>query len=124
MVSDSIPWLAALIGLGVGAAAIAALLWLLVRTQRRNHAVKDAPELWSGLDYCCPKCGAHMERGWVLLGKGAIWSDHAQGRPGAFSLITQALPNTLSFRVQPASNMAWRCSACRLLLVDYAKLVY
>jgi hypothetical protein len=95
------------------------LLWL----RRRNRRVPDSAALWQGLDRRCPDCGGEMEEGWVMLGKGAIWSPRARGRPGTFAHIGQALPNTISLDLKPAANMGWRCEDCRLLLVDYDKLV-
>lgn len=58
-----------------------------------------------------------------MLGKGAIWSPRDGGRPGTFSHIGQALPNTISMRLPPAANMAWRCLDCQMLLIDHDKLV-
>lgn len=124
MLDELNPWLPPLIGVGAGVLAVAALTWLVIRTRRRNHAVREDPTIWDGRDYRCPSCGAAMEQGWVLMGKGAIWAERDRGRPGAFSLVTQALPNTLSFRPRPAANMAWRCAECQVLLIDYTKLVY
>jgi predicted RNA-binding Zn-ribbon protein involved in translation (DUF1610 family) len=111
------------LALSLALLAIATLLALVYWVGRRNRSVNDDPALWNGRDYPCPECGAPMQQGWVLLGKGAIWSERAAGRPGAFSHIGQALPNTISMRLKPAANMAWRCDACRILTVDYDKLV-
>lgn len=99
------------------------LLWLVRTIQRRNRTVSDDPRLWEGSDYRCPKCGIDMEQGWVLLGKGAIWSSRRQGKAGTFSHIGSSLENTISMSLRPASNMAWRCHGCRLLLLDHDKLV-
>jgi len=106
-----------------GLLAIGSVLGLVYWIGRRNRTIADDPALWSGRDYPCPQCGAPMQQGWVLLGKGAIWSERAAGRPGAFSHLGQALPNTISMQLKPAANMAWRCDACRILTVDYDKLV-
>jgi len=103
--------------------AIGTLLALVYWVGRRNRVVADDPALWSGRDYPCPQCGAPMRQGWVMLGKGAIWSERAAGRPGAFAHIGQALPNTISMQLKPAANMAWRCDACRILTIDHDKLV-
>jgi len=111
-----------LAGLG-GAAALFALLLIVRRIDKRNRTVPDDPQLWYGRDYPFPTCGASMERGWVLMGKGAIWSPHNRGKPGAFSNIGSALPNTLSLSMRPGVNMAWRCEPCRMLTLDHDKLV-
>jgi ribosomal protein L37AE/L43A len=106
------------------ALAMAALLWIVVRVRRRSRDVSDAPALWQRRDYVCPDCGHRMQQGWVLMGKGAIWTERARARPGLFAHIGNALPNTLSMRLPPAANMAWRCDNCRMLLIDHDKLVY
>lgn len=116
-------------GMGMGLAglvAILALMLLLVsmrRIRRRGLEVPDTPALWEGRDYRCPGCRGALKPGWVLLGRGAIWRDRAQGPPGSFSTILGALPNTLSLSLRPAVNQAWRCPRCQLLLVDHSRLV-
>jgi hypothetical protein len=64
-----------------------------------------------------------MSPGWVMLGRGAIWADRENGPPGAFITIAAALPNTLSLSLRPASNQAWRCPGCQMLLLDHSRLV-
>lgn len=107
----------------IGVIALLVLLAMVRFLARRNRTVAEGPVLWEGRDYRCPTCGGTMEQGWVLLGKGAIWSPRGRGRPGTFSHIGSALENTISLSLRPAANMAWRCSACRMLLVDHSKLV-
>lgn len=113
--------------IGPGLVAIAALLvlWAMLRqVARRNRSEPESPALWDGRDYCCPTCGAPMRPGWVLLGRGAIWSPRARGRPGSLATIGAALPNTISLRLRPAANMAWRCERCQLLLMDHSRLIH
>jgi len=98
-------------------------LWLLRRLARRHVAVANRSDLWRGRDYHCPACATPMVAGWVMLGKGAIWSPRSKGAPGTFAHIGQALENTISLSMRPAANMAWHCPHCRLLLVDHDKLV-
>ncbi|MBK1700320.1 PF20097 family protein [Thiococcus pfennigii] len=98
-------------------------LWLLHRLSKRHVAVANRAGLWHGRDYRCPACGQPMNQGWVMLGKGAIWSPRGKGSPGTFAHIGQALDNTISLALRPAANMAWRCPHCRLLLIDHDKLV-
>ena len=122
MLNDLLPG-SLLLGGVIAIAALSVLLVLVRRIARRSRTLPDIPSLWHGRDYACPQCGAAMQPGWVLLGKGAIWSDRARGKPGAFANIGQALPNTISLNLRPAVNMAWRCAGCRLLLIDHDKLV-
>jgi hypothetical protein len=107
-----------------GVVAIGVLVGIVAWMHRRNRAVADDPALWRGRDYVCPNCGGAMAQGWVMLGKGAIFSSRARGRPGLFAHIGKALPNTISMHLKPAANMAWHCSRCRLLLLDHDKLVH
>jgi hypothetical protein len=109
-----------------GLVAILALVLLLVLVRiirRRSREVASTPALWEGRDYRCPGCRGSLEAGWVMLGRGAIWRDRAEGPPGAFSTIAGALPNTISLSLRPAANQAWRCPRCQLLLVDHSRLV-
>lgn len=115
---------AVLVPLIIGVFAVGLLLAGLVWVARRNRAVADDAALWTGRDYRCPRCAQPMQQGWVMLGKGAIWTDRGSGRPGLFAHIGSALPNTISLHLRPAANMAWRCEACQLLLVDHEKLVH
>jgi hypothetical protein len=103
--------------------ALLALLFIVRMIRRRNRSVPDDPLLWDGRDYRCPRCRTPMEQGWVLLGKGAIWSPRLKGKPGPFAHIGLALENTMSLALRPAANMAWHCKHCRLLLLDHDKLV-
>jgi hypothetical protein len=106
------------------AIAVLLLLWWLVRRlQRENRSEPERPGLWDGREHACPHCGGAMEPGWVLLGKGAIWSDRGKGRPGTFAHIGRSLPNTLSLSLPPAANMAWRCHSCQMLLIDHSRLI-
>ena len=107
----------------VGATLILALAGILWRIERKGTKVPDSVALWNGREYSCPGCGSTMRQGWVLLGKGAIWSARSAGRPGTFASIGSALDNTISLSIPPASNMAWRCPPCGLLLLDHSKLV-
>lgn len=109
-----------------GGTAILALLFLLLLLRfirGRNREIPDARDLWAGREYRCPDCSSAMIPGWVLGGRGLIWSDRDRGMPGAFSTIAAVLPNTLSLSIRPACNQGWRCPSCRLVLVDHSRLV-
>lgn len=109
-----------------GGLAIGALLFLLIlvrHLRRQSREVPATDALWHGRDYACPQCGQPLQPGWVLLGKGAIWSPRHQQPPGTFAHLGMALPNTISLSLRPASNMAWRCPDCQLLLIDHSRLV-
>ncbi|MEA3274191.1 MAG: PF20097 family protein [Pseudomonadota bacterium] len=107
----------------VAISALVLLLWLMRRIRRKSRKVPDVPRLWEGRDFRCPQCGAPMDQGWVMLGKGAIWSSREAGKPGTFAHIGLALENTISMSLPPAANMAWHCASCRLLTLDHDKLV-
>ena len=99
------------------------LLWVLRRIGRGTREVTGGPGLWDGRDYRCPACGTAMDQGWLLFGRGAVWSPRGRGQPGALTGITAALPNTISLSLRPACNMAWHCPRCQLLVADHSKLV-
>ncbi len=120
---DTEPWI--VVGppvLTVVLALLILLLWVR-KISRRSRTWPDHPGLWEGREYTCPQCQTEMAQGWVLLGKGAIWSPRAQGKPGIFSSITAALPNTLSLSFRPAVNMAWHCADCQILVIDHRQLI-
>jgi hypothetical protein len=118
-----IPDLAFWVGVAVAISALAALWAMMRQLKGITRETLPTPELWAGRSYRCPQCSAEMQAGWVMLGKGAIWSSREKGPPGAFAHIGSALPNTISLSLRPAANMAWRCSRCELLLIDHGKLV-
>lgn len=116
-------WPTALTTLGPITLLALLLILLLARLSRRHKAVNNRPGLWLDREYRCPTCQAPMQPGWVMLGKGAIFSPRDRGAPGTFAHIGQALDNTMSFSLRPAANMAWHCPSCRMLLIDHSRLV-
>lgn len=112
-----------IIAAGLALSVLLALWWLVRHLQRQTQCVAATPDLWTDRDYCCPACGQPMQPGWLLLGKGAIWTERNQRPPSTFAHLGQALPNTISLDWRPASNMSWRCHSCQLLLVDHAKMI-
>lgn len=112
-----------MLGLIILAGLFIAVVVSAVTTRRNNRAVPDNRKLWNGRDYVCPHCKAEMARGWVLCRNGMVWSPLRDGRPGALSRVGDALPNTQSMHLRTASNMAWHCPSCSLILVDHDKLV-
>jgi len=108
---------------GLAVVVLMGLYGALRRMRRRATVVDFSSQLWDRKDYRCPECGCSMTQGWALAGKGIIWRSRGQAAPGALAHIGQALKNTLSLAARPELNMAWRCEACRLVLVDHAKLV-
>ena len=113
--------------LGVaGGFAITALvfMWVIVRrVGRKSQVVPETGDLWEGRAFRCPVCGAPMDEGYVLGGRGLIWSRRGQAKRWTFAHIGEALDNTLSLSLSPAVNLAWRCEPCRMLLVDHDKMV-
>jgi len=103
--------------------AVLLIAWMARRIRGRNSVVDETPGLWPDQPFRCPRCDAAMQPGYVMLGRGAIWTPR-DGRPvSTFAHIGQSLPNTLSFDLPPATNAAWRCGDCQLLLVDHSRLI-
>lgn len=116
-------WLGTAVAAVTGVLALLALLVIVRSIRRRNLETPASPDLWSGRGYQCPSCGAGMEPGWIMAGRGLIWSRRDAAMPGAFSTISSALPNTISVSLRPACNQSWRCPICSLVLVDHSRLV-
>jgi len=103
--------------------AILVFVLLLYRILRRSQVVRDDASLWKDRNYPCPQCGAIMEQGFIMAGRGIIWRPKDDKPIGTFAHIGQALDNTISPSLPPRQNMAWHCPRCRLILVDHDKLV-
>lgn len=112
-------WGAVLVAIG----ALLLIWWIVRHIRNRNTLVDDGPELWSGKAYRCPKCDAFLEQGYVMLGRGAIWSSREEKPISTLAHIGQSLPNTLSFDLPPATNAAWRCTSCNFLVVDHSRMI-
>ena len=109
--------------LGIALIIVLIAIFLLMRILRGSRVVPDQPSLWDGRRYACPECGVSMQQGFIMAGRGIIWRRKDDKPISSFAHIGQALDNTLSASLQPRQNMAWHCSACRLILIDHAKLV-
>lgn len=95
----------------------------VIQTRRANHAVRDHKGLWQGRDYACPGCEGTMLQGWAQVARGIDWSPRKRGRPRGLTGGGDTLPNTQSMHLRVASNMAWRCPKCGLVLIDHSKMV-
>jgi len=71
-------------------------------------------------DYRCPKCGVFMTPGFSAA-DGVFFRTRDEKRK-VFA-IKRLLPNTRNMTPSLRENMAWRCDACRLLVMDYSCLV-
>ena len=74
-------------------------------------------------EFNCPKCQQAMETGLSLAGRGIIWSEKDKKKPGLFATVIAALDNTLSLNIPPALHVSWRCSRCKLIILDHSKMV-
>ena len=104
--------------------AISLVLMITVRRISKSNTVtstKFSEIVWHELK--CPKCNAPMHKGFSLAGRGIIWRDRKEKQPGQFSSIGSVLPNSISLSIQPALNISWRCSACKLVVIDNAKMI-
>jgi hypothetical protein len=71
----------------------------------------------------CPRCGRLMTAGFVVTPRGIIWRDTVQAPPGIVAAPWNVLENTLSMKMRPERNQAWRCEPCRVLTIDYSVLI-
>ena len=99
-------------------------LFLLVRYLRAKNQVANYDSRGhQKVAVACPSCQRAMAPGLALMGRGLIWRQPGQRGSGTFSLITQALPNTLSINLPPAFNRAWRCEGCEMAVIDHSEMV-
>lgn len=99
-------------------------VWLLFRHLGSKTQVSDYNRQTHEHDPLnCPRCQKAMTPGLAMLGRGLIWRKPETSGAGTFSMITQALPNTISMNIRPAYNRAWRCDDCSTALIDYSKMV-
>ena len=110
----------------VFAVTIAVTLVLVITVRKVNNSntvisTKLSEIVWHELK--CPKCNAPMDKGFSLAGRGIIWRERKEKQPGQFSSIGSVLENSVSLNMQPALNISWRCSDCKLVVIDNAKMV-
>ena len=92
-----------------------------IEKKNRIETVEEALLNWE--DIKCPKCLTIMEQGYTFAGKGIIWTPKQAKLPGTFATTFQALENTFSLSITPAVNMAWRCDSCKMIVIDYSRML-
>jgi len=100
------------------------VLLVAVRKINKGNSViklKESEMEWKELK--CPKCQKLMDTGLSLAGRGIIWREKTEKKPGLFSNIGSVLENTISLNVLPTLNVSWRCSSCKLVILDNSKMV-
>jgi hypothetical protein len=103
---------------------VAFILLITVRKVNKLNTVKNEKlsEInWDELS--CPKCKTPLDKGFSRAGRGIIWRDKKDKRPNQFSTIGSVLENSISLTMLPALNISWRCSACKLVVIDNSKMV-
>jgi hypothetical protein len=99
------------------------LLAAVRKINKANSVVKlKGSEIeWQELQ--CPKCQKVMDTGLSIAGRGIIWREKTDLKPGLFFNIGSVLENTISLNLLPALNISWRCSCCKLVILDNSKMV-
>ena len=103
---------------------LAIVLLAAVRKINKGNSVikfKESEIEWKELK--CLKCQKVMDTGLSLARRGIIWREKIEKKPGLFSNIGSVLENTISLNVLPALNISWRCSSCKLFILDNSKMV-
>ena len=103
---------------------ISLVLPIAVRKISKSNTVvskKLSEIVWQEL--ACPKCKTPMDEGFSLTGRGIIWRARIEKLPGPLSNIGSVLENSISLNLQPALNLCWRCSHCKLVVIDNSKMV-
>jgi len=99
------------------------LLVAIRRINKKNTVVKLKKSEIEWKDLKCPKCQKVMDTGFSLPGRGIIWREKNEKKPGPFSNIGSVLENTISLNFLPALNISWRCCSCKLVILDISKMV-
>jgi hypothetical protein len=99
------------------------LLASIRKISKGNSVVKVKQSEIEWIELKCPKCQKIMDVGYSLAGRGIIWREKTEMKPGLFSSIGSALENTISLNILPALNISWRCSSCKLVILDHSKMV-
>lgn len=120
-----LPW-SALIAMvlavaGMMATVHAALLWVKRLPSRQTDTLEHGP---ADSEVLCPSCRQPMRRGVSHATKGIVWRSHDDPPLRHSTTVLRALPNTRAM-LQPGvrGNRSWRCGGCRLVLVDYGRLI-
>lgn len=99
------------------------VFFLIRRLAKRSGHMVPLSRFEGHARHRCPACNSPMESGFVVTGRGLHWIADLR-RAGVFSLnLGTALENTLNLTLSLAGNPAWRCPSCKLLLLDYSRLV-
>lgn len=99
------------------------LLATVRKINKGNNVIKLKESEIEWKELRCPKCQKVMDTGLSLAGRGIIWREKTEKKPRLFSNIGSVLENTISMNVLPASNISWRCSSCKLVILDNSKMV-
>jgi hypothetical protein len=99
------------------------LLTTVRKINKANNIIKLKESEIEWKELRCPKCQKVMDAGLSLAGRGIIWREKTEKKPGLFSNIGSVLENTISLNVLPALNISWRCSSCKLVILDNSKMV-
>ena len=103
---------------------VTAILWVIIRKIIKGNIViklNESDIVWKELK--CPQCQELMETGFSLAGRGIIWREKNEKKPGLFVTIGSVLDNTLSLNAPPALNISWRCNNCKLVMLDNSKMI-
>jgi hypothetical protein len=99
------------------------LLAAVRKTIKGNSIIKLKKSEIEWKELKCPKCQKVMDTGLSLARRGIIWREKTEKKPVLFSSIGSVLENTISLNVLPSLNISWRCSSCKLVILDNSKMV-
>jgi len=105
------------------AAVLVATVLVMRKVADRNTVVARPREALAWQDFKCPGCAEQMAQGMAMAARGLTWKEGGTVKPGLFGNFGSVLENTLSFSLPPAWNMAWRCEACGLVVLDHSRLI-
>jgi len=101
-------------------AAILTWIFYMVRKESRKLTIRTIGDLNNSIiqKLKCPKCGVHAVTGYTIAGRGVLF----RNKDEAFKLITPGnlIPNTANLGFSTKYNLAWKCTNCKLLIIDYS----
>lgn len=106
---------------------LAALVFFYVYMRRmylsQNNALAGDVVPLMRLKVDCPRCHKRMQPGFALAARGIFWRADQDKPFGLANTPGRLLSSTANWGMRTRENMAWRCEACNMLLVDHSHLL-
>ena len=91
--------------------------------ERKNREFRTYDTVDRNTAYLCPRCGQAMDNGFAVAGRGISFRRDGEKPAGPFILAGSMLENTVNMTFSNRENRAFRCQACRYVLIDHSCLI-